>query len=149
MAQPRSYAQIIRRKQRLGLEMINLNMQSDFVFASLIIEMCKRPQEYCLIKQRDRRPDRAIGYHPGEVWGTYDESAKTSEIILYLWPLAQKSFFNAETGEPIDCTTHKYLFPKAEFLSFLQVLTCMLKQKDTFEDLQNSIITTPVILLPE
>lgn len=145
----RSYAQIIQRKQRLGLLMVNQNMQSNFVFANIIIDICNHSTEYRVVKYRDRRPERAIGYHPGEIWGTYDETTKTSRITLYLWPIGQKAFQDPETGELYDCTTHTYLFPREEFKSFLHVLTCIEQQKDTFEDLQNSIACTPVIFLPD
>jgi len=139
----RSFAQIVWRRQRLGLEVVNPGLQSDFLFADVLRQVCKAPGSLKLVKHRDRRPERAIGYHPGEVWARYDATGDTAKVTVYLWPLVQKKALDPETGEPIDCIAHQYLFPLKEFLTFIQVMNDMLDQRDQFDALQLSFATTP------
>lgn len=145
----RSYAQIVWRRQRLGLVMVNPGLQSDFIFAEVLQQACKEPGRLKLVKHRDRRPERAINYHPGEVWAQYDATGGTAKITVYLWPLVQKKVLHPETGEPLDCMSHQYLFPLKEFQTFVQVINDMLDQKDQFDALDRSFAATPNELIQE
>lgn len=144
MMESRAYGQIQWRHGRLGLLMVNPHQQQFFLFAEPLLMMLQKPEEYTLIKRRDRKPERAIAYHGGDIWGASENIGESCVISLFFGPLEGKLRYDKERGEALNVIdTQQYTFPKTELAHFKASIDLMLNQKDTFNRLLLASQTVP------
>ena len=140
----RSYGQIQWRDRQLGLLMVNPHHQLFFLYAEPLLALLDRPEEYILIKRRDRNPEKAIAYHGGEIWGASESIDESCVINLFFGPLEENIRYDQERGEALNVIdTQKYSFPKVELENFKSSMDNMLRQKDIFRRLLMEAQTMP------
>ena len=144
MMESRSYGQIQWRQGRLGLLMVNPHQQQFFLFAEPLLMMLEKPDEYIQVKRRDRKPEKAIAYHGGDIWGVSENIGENCLISLFYGPLKDNLRYDQDSGEVLNVIdTQSYSFPKTELTHFKASIDQMMKQKDTFSRLLLEAQTTP------
>lgn len=143
----RSYAQLRWQQDRFGLLLINSRREKFFLYADKLCELYAHQDEYLVLKLRDRKPGRAIGYYPGQVVGTLDESETSIEIHLYVSEPYRDVGFKKEGGTEEPETFHVdfiFTFPLKEFLRFKRVIDTMLEQEREFTEQLRAAEMTPL-----
>jgi len=143
----RSYAQIRWQQDRFGLLLVNSRRERFFLYADKLQELCDRDDNYVILKLRDRKPSRAIGYYPGQVVGTIDRKNASVVISLYISePYSDVKFKEtAEFMEPnIYHVAQVFTFPYDEFEIFKNALDTMLEQERLFSNELRSAEMTPL-----
>lgn len=143
----RSYMQIRWQQDRFGLLMVNANREKFFLFADKLQELYDHADLYHVLKLRDRKPGRAIGYYAGQVIGTLDKGEETIKIRLYISdPYRDVTFKTVDDcAEPdVYHVGQVFTFPKKEFLRFKDALITMLEQAQQFSDDLRAAEMTPL-----
>lgn len=133
----RAYGQIVWRGPRVGLHLVNQDNESFFLYPEPLMALSEDASVYTLVKRRDRRPERAIGYHPGAVYATLEEDGDDSILTLLLFEAENRQPFNAEgeiQGVHFD---QVYRLPKPELAAFISCLKTMVIQHREFKMLQS------------
>lgn len=145
----RSYAQIRWQQDRFGLLLVNSRREKFFLYADKLQELYDRADEYVVLKLRDRKPGRAIGYYPGQVIGTLDKGRDAIKIRLYISEPYRDVVFTTEGGTVEPETFHiaqVFTFPKAEFECYKRSLDTMLQQTLHFNEQLRAAETTPLTM---
>ena len=143
----RSYAQIRWQNDRLGLLVVNTSNERFFIHAEKLQELFNRQEEYTVVKQRDRKPSRAIGYYAGQVYGTLDQEGEEYQVTLYIGNPYEDIGFDMKACLPKGyLLVQKYTFPKAELARFKRVMADMLEQKQDFDNALSAAEATPLKL---
>lgn len=144
----RSFAQIRWQQDRFGLLMVNSGREKFFLLADKLQEMFERDDDFVVLKLRDRKPGRSIGYYPGQVVGTIDKTEETVKVRLYISEPYRDVIFKTEGGFIEPETYHivqVFTFPYKEFMRFKRVLDTMLQQEAFFRDQLRAAEMTPLI----
>ena len=148
----RSYAQIRYRKGELGLHMVNPRANDFFIFAEYLIAMSEYPDEYILVKIRDKEIDNNTHDYQGEIWGQMtisnvinpEDTEMYASILLCFGPAGKALKFNERDRKFKEVVEeHRYTFPFDEFEGFLIALEAMAIQEKNFKALKrgSSILT--------
>jgi hypothetical protein len=145
----RSYAQIRWQQERFGLLLVNSRNEKFFLYADKLQKLFDRDDEYVVLKLRDRKPSRAIGYYPGQVIGTLDKTAEKISICLYISePYSDVKFLNdggAVTPDEFH-VEQLFTFPLKEFMRFKTIIDTMLEQAQFFSEQLRAAEMTPLSL---
>ena len=153
----RSYAQIRWQQDRFGLLLVNAHREKYFLYAEKLQELYEHDDLYHVLKLRDRKPSKAIGYYPGQVIGSLDKAEETITIRLFISEPYRDVIFKKDSDSFEPETYHVaqvFTFPKNEFVRFKKLLDVMLEQAQQFGDelraaemtpLKNSINTRNII----
>ena len=140
----RSYGQIQWRQGQLGLLMVNQHQQQFFLFAEPLVMMLENPGKYILVKRRDRKPEKAIAYHGGEICGAFENSGENCQISLFFGPLEANIHCDQKRRKALNVIDiQKYSFPKTELDHFKSSIDHMLDQKDLFNRFLREAQTMP------
>ena len=148
----RSYAQIRYRRGELGLHMVNPQANDFFIFAEYLIAMAEYPDEYILVKIRDKEIDNNTHDYQGEIWGQMtisnvinpEDTEMYASILLCFGPAGKALKFNERDRKFKDVVEeHRYTFPFDEFEGFLIALEAMAIQETDFKALKrgSSVLT--------
>jgi len=142
----RSYAQIRWQSDRLGLLMVNANREKFFIHAEKLELMLTHGDEYVIIKERDRKPGRAIGYYPGMIMGSYTILDGSYHFTLYVGEPYRDIGYDKRTSE----LTHwiaimEFQLPCDEVTKYQEVIGLMTGQRATFEARLEEAEATPRI----
>lgn len=150
----RSFAQIRWQQERLGLLMVNDRHERFFLHGAKLMELFDRqvtgrnplPEDFLIVKQRDRRPNRAIGYYGGEVRGILMENGDTCTLTLYVGEPYRSFGFDVIRHELTDLlATLRFTFPLSEIRGYSDCILLMLQQKDTFDERLHAAEATPLV----
>ena len=134
----RSYAQIRLQQDRFGLLMVNALREKFFLFADKLKLLYADDAHFHVLKLRDRKPGRAIGYYPGQVIGTVDKDEEFIKITIYISEAnCDVTFIDVEGAEVpgVYLTSHVFTFPRKEFVRFKNILDVMLDQAQEFSEM--------------
>ena len=143
----RSYAQIRMQQDRFGLLMVNARRERFFLFADKLQLLYDEDDRYHVLKLRDRKPGRAIGYYAGQVAGTVDKGERIIRIRLYISdPYHDVTFKEADGCQDPDVylTSQVFTFPKEEFERFKTIIDVMLEQAQVFTKELRAAEMTPL-----
>jgi hypothetical protein len=147
MMSDRSYAQIRWHQDRIGLMMVNNRREKFFLLGEKLQDLYARQDEYLVVKLRDRRSSRAIGYYPGQVVATLDSGRSTVKIRLYISEPHRDVLFKTEDDVVEPDTFHVeqvYSFPASEFDAYKKAIDTMLEQAQLFTDQLRAAEMTPL-----
>ncbi len=149
----RSYARILRRKQQLGLLMVNQNQQSFFIYAQALLGLMKTENNLTLIKKRNRDPEKAFGYHGGAIFARWNKATPDNKdkdqpeavtLSLHFGEVEKKVEYDKETGELRNIIdVQEYLYPAVELETMVRGIEYMLKQQEQFDRLLFEAETNP------
>lgn len=141
----RSYAQIRWQQNRFGLLLVNTCGEKFFLYADKLQELYDNQNDLRVLKLRDRKPSRAIGYYPGQVVGTIDMTDESVLIRLYIGEPYRDLKIDPDIDEPADfLVAPRFLFPVQEFMRFKRTLDIMLEQERIFSDQIRTAEMTPL-----
>lgn len=150
----RSFAQIRWQQERLGLLLVNDRHERFFLHGGKLLELFARqvtdrnplPEDYLIVKQRDRRPNKAIGYYGGEVRGILKESGDTCILTFYVGEPYRPFSFDVNCHELADyLTVLRFAFPLSEMKGYRESITLMLQQKVIFDERLQAAEATPLM----
>lgn len=93
----RSYMKIDTRGAQLGLDLVNPECDTFFLYAQPLLSMWQNRDSYILVKNRNRDGKQAIGYHPGQVLGAFEQCDDEISITLYFGPTDQDIEHDADS----------------------------------------------------
>jgi len=131
----RSYAQIRWQQEQFGLLMVNASNEKFFVRADKLQRMCEEVGQPLVLKLRDRKPSKAIGYYPGQVIGVIERENSSVVIKLYISEPYNDVIFKDPPDDKIPESYHVaqvFAIPEAEFESFMETIYTMLEQAVDF-----------------
>ena len=131
---------------RLGLMLVNPHRQRFFLYAEKLLMMAANPGGVIEAKVRDRNPDKAIGYYPGQVVGTLTYQGEEAILTLVVGEPYRNLELPADGSLP-DSYHVKMLFTFAEReLNLLKdAISLMQKQRDDFADLLQGAEGVPLM----
>lgn len=140
----RSYAQIRWQGDRLGLLMVNTSREKFFIHAEKLDLMLAHGDEYVIIKERDRKPGRAIGYYPGMIMGSYAIQDGSYHVTLYVGEPYRDIGYDKKTGELTHwITVMEFELPCEEMTKYREVMALMTDQLETFDARLEEAEVTP------
>jgi len=83
----RSYLNLDRRDGQLGIQLVNSDGDTYFLYDKPLLSMWENSDRYVLVKHRNRDARGAIAYHAGQVLGALEPSGEDVQIHLYLGPV--------------------------------------------------------------
>lgn len=127
----------------------NARHQRFFLYVEKLLLMAANPGGVIEAKVRDRNPDKAIGYYPGQVVGTLTYLADKAVITLVVGEPYHNLDLPADGSLP-DRYHVKMIFPFAasELTLLKDSISLMHKQRDEFGDLLQGAEGTPLINFP-
>lgn len=143
----RCYTQIRWNKDRFGLMLVNAKRDHFFLMAEKLQDLYDHQDEYRVVKLRDRRPNKASGYYPGQVMGTLELTRETATIWLFIG----EPHRDIEFDEDVDGSTpdlyhvrQKYTLPRKEFDIYKKAIDLMMEQEQEFIGQYNTAVMTPL-----
>lgn len=143
----RSYAQIRWQQEQFGLLLVNASRERFFIRADKLQKMCEYDGVPLVLKLRDRKPGRAIGYYPGQVIGIIGRENSSIVIRLYISEPYKDVIFKAPPDDMIPESYHVaqiFTFPEDEFESFIVALDTMIDQAAHFNEQLRAAEMTPL-----
>lgn len=140
-----SLGQIRWNRERFGLSMVNCNRQKFFIHAEKLLELCANPDYIVEVKMRDQKPNRAIGYYPGQVLGTVQREGDLFTIILYVsTPFKDISYDEKTEVLHHLLTTLHFTFAADDLERFRAVLEIMVRDRSLFDERSRAAEATPL-----
>lgn len=132
--------------------MVNPQANDFFIFAEYLIAMAEYPDEYILVKIRDKEIDNDTQDYQGEIWGKMtlsnvikpEDTEMYASILLCFGPAGKGLKFNERDRKFKDVVEkHRYTFPFDELEGFLIAIEAMAIQEKDFKALKrgSSILT--------
>lgn len=124
----------------------NARHQRFFLYAEKLLLMAANPGGVIEAKVRDRNPDRAIGYYPGQVVGALTYQGEEAIITLVVGEAYHNLELPADGSLP-DRYHVKMIFPftASELTLLKDTLSLMQKQRDEFNDLLQGAEGVPLM----
>ena len=142
MSQHRSYGRINWNNNRLGLLLVSPSHRF-FIFAEPLLAMAHDPGVLKIVKRRNKRPETAVGYHPGAIVGRLDHSDGWARIRLYFGEVGQ-DIEKEEDGRLLNVVVHReYFLPTRDLDELLPAIELMLFQREGFNELSMLADTVP------
>jgi hypothetical protein len=133
------------RHKDLGLQMVNRDRESYFMYVEPFICMMERPDEYFIVKYRDSEPEKAIAHHGGAIWGDVEVVGETMTITLYFGALYKDIVYDFGSGDLLNVIgTQRYRFLSARLKSLVTEIQCVHDEQQAFEKLMMSAGCTPL-----
>lgn len=133
------------QNKRLGLLLVNHDRESFFLYAEPIICMMGRPDEYLMVKQRDREPEKAIGYHGGAIWGDVDVVDSSMIISLHFGALWQDIVYKPDSCKLINVLgTQRYQISTGRLKSLVKEIKHSHAEQREFDRLTMEAECTPL-----
>jgi hypothetical protein len=141
----RSYARIWWQNDRPGLQMVSSG-QLFFLFAENLIPMYREPGKYKLIKYRHKRPETAIGCHPGDIYGRLDtNNPDVCRIVLFYGEVGRSIEFDGSCLLNV-AAEFCFFFPKNEVDDRVRELWRTIQQRKQFEDMKMMADSVPPVV---
>jgi len=111
----RSYLKIDKRGHQLGLDLVNPEGDTFFLYGMPLLALWENQDSYVLVKSRNRDAKEAIAYHAGQVLGALERSGDQVRLEMYFGPVGQDMEYEA-TSKTLKkvVTRHVYILPGAE-----------------------------------
>ena len=130
----RSYGRPICHKDKLGLALASPS-HCFFIHAEKLKALRAAPGKYRRIKLRDKYPEKAIGYHPGEIIGRLDLGKKgLVRICLFLGECGQNIAPDGKGRLLNVLREHQHILRLEELDLFLKTLSLVMAQKGKFDE---------------
>lgn len=153
-------ARILWKGKQLGLMLVNQEGESLFIYDNQILSMWENLEELIEVKTRDRNPEKAINYHPGDIWGVIKDGGRARDddgnvqdslkIVLYFGEAERSMKFDAQKCLPIHYVDiQTYLVPKSALEILIKAIKVMTQTKDSFDVFLNYAKTRPVSRKPQ
>lgn len=152
-------ARILWKGQQLGLMIVNHEGESLFIYDKPLLAMWKNRNELIEVKTRDRDPEKAIKYHPGDIWGVIKEGDRTRDegqfqgglkIVLYLGEADRSMKIDSQTGLPCHYVDkQEYNFPQKALESLLAAIDYMDRTSANFKESLDYAETRPISRQPK
>lgn len=144
----RTFARPICDQRRPGLELVSPGHRF-FIYAEKLIALCDAPGQYRVIKRRDKHPEKAVGYHPGEIIGRLDIEKGWARICLFLGECGQSIEPDGKGGFLNVVREPHHSIPLKELELFVSVLTLVLRQREDFDATLSMADSLPSWLVPD
>jgi hypothetical protein len=111
----RSYLRIDKRGSQLGLDLVNPEGDTFFLYGMPLMSLWENRNSYVLVKHRNRDESQAIAYHAGQVLGALELDGNRARLELYFGPGGQDLEYEA-TSKTIKKVVARqvYVLPVAE-----------------------------------
>lgn len=145
----RALAQLRWHNGRLGVMLVNEHNQRFFMFAEKLMALVAEPGGVKEVKVRDRQPNRAAGYYPGQVLGSLTHQGGNVTISL----VVGEPYFNLVLPDGGGLPEEYFLkmaftFPKRDITLLHDSANLMLSQLAEFEARLQSAEATPLLSIP-
>lgn len=91
----RSYLKIDKRGSQLGLDLVNPEGDTFFLYGMPLLALWENQNSYVLIKSRNRDAKEAIAYHAGQVLGALELDGNHARLEMYFGPVGQDMEYEA------------------------------------------------------
>lgn len=143
-----AYGQLRWQNHRLGLMMTNSCNQRFFLYMEKLQELTDDEGVVKEVKLRDRHPQRAVGYYPGQVVGKLSSSDQSVTITLIAGtPTENLELINNDLPEDY-LARMIFIFPRSDFAILIAAGRLMLSQREVFDDRLSAAEATPLISPP-
>ena len=141
-----SQIQLRWSRERFGLLMVNSHRQKFFMHAEKFLELLARSEYFVEVKLRDQKPNRAVGYYPGQVIGTVNQaSGGCNSIVLHVSSPFKDIAYDEKAEEFVNIlTTMKFTFPVPELALFKGVVEIMVRDRFQFDERLRAAEATPL-----
>ena len=140
-----SQIQIRWNRERFGIMMVNSDRQKFYMYAEKFLELCTSEEPFIEVKLRDQKPNKAVGYYPGQVLGSVAENGGRCTITFYISTPHKNITLNAKTNAYDNIlTTMKFAFVVAELEHFKEVVEIMLRDRSLFDERLRAAEATPL-----
>jgi hypothetical protein len=140
-----SQLQIRWNRERIGVLMVNSNRQKFFMFAEKFLELCTSEDPFIEVKLRDQKPNKAVGYYPGQVLGSATEADGLCTITFYVSNPHKNIALNNKTRSFDNILTSlKFTFVADELEHFKEVLDIMVRDRSLFDERLRAAEATPL-----
>lgn len=139
----RSYARIVWSHNRLSVHLVNPEGEQFTMFAEPFLRLLQKPDECALVKKMDKHPQRARGYHGGEIVAQIDSEGKDWLLTLYFSTLTQRMTLINKTTVDDYLVRQQFILPQDEIASFKSSLEIMLEQGKSFDKFKMNADATP------
>jgi len=130
----RSYGRPICNQKRPGLELVSPGHRY-YIYAEPLIALYAEPGRYKVVKNRDKRPDKAIGYHPGQILGRMDRVDNDwLRLTLILGEGCQDIEPDGNGGLRNVLREHQHYMPFKEWSLYVTCLKLVLRQRAVFDE---------------
>lgn len=129
--------------------LVNEHHQRFFMFAEKLMALFADPGGVKEVKVRDRQPNRAAGYYPGQVLGSLTRQGGNVTIIL----VVGEPYFNLVLPNGGGLPEEYFLkmaftFPKRDLTLLHDTADLMLSQRAEFEERLQAAEATPLLNIP-
>lgn len=91
-----SFLEIDKRGSQLGLDLINSDGDSFFLYEMPLLSLWENTGSYVLVKRRNRDDKQAIAYHAGQVLGALVKSVDMVRLELHFGPVGQDIDYDSD-----------------------------------------------------
>lgn len=121
--------------ERLGVMMVNQHRQKFFMYGEKFLDLFTNRDYFIEVKLRDRQPNVAIGYYPGQILGTVNQCGELYTIVLHVSDPFSNISFDKRTETFVHViNTLKFTFAVNELEHFTSVMEIMIRDRSQFDE---------------